>query len=619
MTFLSAASFFWLIPVLGTIIVLYLMKMRRLDMRVPATFLWPQMTSDVRANAPFQKLRFSILLLLQLLAAALLIFALTGPMRKVHGLAGSATVIVLDNSASMAATDVSPSRFGEAVRRVSNLIGGMRPGDRLALIDAGASMRIVFPLTSDKAQMQRAIAGLSPSDAPTDIGEGLRLAAALVAGRTKGRILVLSDGCFAPVTDFAPGKAELQYEQIGTSYKNAAITAFNSSLTPAGVLQCFASIRNFDSSPLPVTVTFKIDGQVANARVMTIPAGQAMAATVDAPRGASKADVEISTPGDILASDNHATLFLKSAGTVRTLLVSNGNLFLERALSLNPAIKLALAASLPEGERFGTPGASGYDLVVFDNIPPTPVKSSAIWSFGYPGSQLGVADNGIAAHPSVVDWSRDDPVTQYGDFRGMQIDRAHIVRTLPGAGARAVVTGSGGPLVVTSHAAGRRTIYTAFNILDSDFPLRVSFPVFITNGIDWLTSNEQRESGAGSGIMAAPGRPFTVAVPEGSATLVRPDGGHERVAAPSGIATIRNLDKVGVYRLTGSNTKVAIAVNILDEQSSDIRPRPTLNLSGARVAGTKSQSISLAEIWRPILLGVLVVMSLEWWVFVRRS
>jgi len=619
MSYLTSAALWWLLPVLGTIIVLYLMKMRRQDMRVPATFLWPKLTSDVRANAPMQRLRLSLLLILQLLAASLIVIALAGPLHRVRGLAGSATIVVLDNSASMSATDVSPTRFGAAIRRVDALIAGMSGADRLALIDVGASTRIVFGLTSDKPQMTRAMRSLAPCDAAGNMSEALRLASALAMNRPKARIVVLSDGNFPTVTDFSLGRAELVYESIGTSQKNVAITALDSSLSPTGQVQCFTSVHNFDSGPMPVTLTFKVDGNIADAQQFTIPAGQSVARTFNASHGAHKAQVRISAPGDILAADDQATIYLQGSGSVRTLLISNGNLFIERALSLNPAVRLEMAGSVPEDERLGSPGAGAYDLVVFDNIAPVPVKAAAVWSLGVPGQQFGVADAGMISHPNVLDWSHDDPVMRYADFRSLVIDHAHVVRSLRGAPIKILATSSGGALIVSGRTAGRRTLYTAWNILDSDFPLRVSFPVFVANAVAWLTQDNQRASGAAIGLMVHPGKPFAITTPGGSATLVRPDDSKSALDASTGLSIVRGIDQVGEYRIVGPETNANVAVNLLDEEASDVRPRATLNLASVTVAANKSPGGSLSEIWRPLILVVLCILAAEWWVFVRRS
>src|SRR5437660_901154 len=114
----------WLIPLGGAIIVLYLLRMRRRDLRVPASFLWPERTDEVRANALIPRLRFSWLLVLQLLALALVVFAVAKPQTKQQGLAGEVTVLVVDASASMGATDINPTRFDEARRLVVGAIKG---------------------------------------------------------------------------------------------------------------------------------------------------------------------------------------------------------------------------------------------------------------------------------------------------------------------------------------------------------------------------------------------------------------------------------------------------------------------------------------------------------------
>ena len=52
---------------LPAVIAMYLLKLRRDEAVVPSTLLWTRLVADVEANAPWQKLRRSLLLLLQLL------------------------------------------------------------------------------------------------------------------------------------------------------------------------------------------------------------------------------------------------------------------------------------------------------------------------------------------------------------------------------------------------------------------------------------------------------------------------------------------------------------------------------------------------------------------------
>ena len=72
MRFLSASAFWWLL--LGAIIIFfYLLKLKRKRRVVPSVFLWQRALAEVEANAPFKRLRRSLLLLLQLVALAALV------------------------------------------------------------------------------------------------------------------------------------------------------------------------------------------------------------------------------------------------------------------------------------------------------------------------------------------------------------------------------------------------------------------------------------------------------------------------------------------------------------------------------------------------------------------
>ncbi len=617
MTFQSATSLWWLAPLFGAIIVLYLLKMRRRDVRVPATFLWPKLTADVRANAPFQRLRPSVLLFLQLLIVALLVFGLANPLRKARGLHGKATVVVLDASASMAATDASPSRFEEARRRVAGIVETMGTGDQMALVEAGPVTRVVFPLSNDRGRMLTEVRKLRPTDAPNAMGEALRLAAALVGQRPEGRIVVLSDGTFAPVSNFSAGRAELVFERIGTGTRNLGVTAFDAATAPGGTMQLYTGIRNYENAPRKATVTVLLDGVAADAREITVPARQTFGHTLEIPATARRAEVRLAAAGDILEADNRAALFLHGAGTVRTLLVTPGNLFLERALALDPSVRLDKAAAVPEHEKSSSRGEGSYDLVIFDGTPVERVKANSVWSLGEASPEVGVDDLGEAARPTVVPGRRAHPVLRYVDLEGTLIEKGRKVRARPEG--RVLVSGSDGPLVVASERGAHRALYVAFKALDSDFPLRVSFPIFVGNAVRWLTG-EGRAAGEGGGMNVRAGQAFSVAA-TGSAkalTLKRPDGAKETLDASTGLAVVRSADRVGDYTISGPKTRTAVAVNLLSEEESDVVPRATLDLAGKEVTA-KGDAAVLAETWRPLLLLALLVLSVEWWVFARRS
>jgi Ca-activated chloride channel family protein len=617
MLFQAASALWWLLPLVGAVLLLYLLKMRRRDVRVPATFLWPKLTSDVRANTPLQRLRISLLLLLQVLVLALLVMGLADPLRKAPGLHGKATVIVLDASASMMATDVKPSRFEAARRRIASVIATMSATDRLALIEAGPITRVLFPLSNDKGKMMAALRRLHPTDAPNDLGEALRLAAALVGQREAGRIVVFSDGASPPVHNFSPGKAEVIYESFGNSARNMAITAFEAADTPQGI-QLFVGIRNYHQSRWKATLSFYVDAHVVDARHIEVPPRQTIGQTLQVSPSARRADVHLAAEGDLLQADNHASLFLQGAGTIRVLLVTAGNLFLERACALEPSVRLDRATALPDYERAGTPGEGRYELIVFDGVAPQPVKAPAVWSFGGISAELPVVDEGKGlSRPHVVHWEREHPLLRYtGEWDALLIEKGRKVRAKPEG--RVLMTGAEGPLMVASERGGRRMLYVAWNLLDSDLPLRVSFPILVSNAISWLTDERKAEGG---GLTVRAGQPFSVTSPEGNAhtfILEKPNGERMALDASSGVAVVRTADVVGDYTLLGSKWRMEVAVNLLNEAESDITPRSTLDLSGHAVTA-RGSAIVLAQMWRSLVVIALCLLAVEWWVFVRRS
>src|SRR5262245_48968835 len=133
MAFLTPLALISALIVGPIIVAMYLLKLRREERRVSSTFLWKRVVRDVEANAPWQKLRRNILLLLQLLLLLLLALALARPFFRTTGIAGRNLIVIVDRSASMAATDVQPSRLDAAKQQAVRLIDQLPDGGRATI------------------------------------------------------------------------------------------------------------------------------------------------------------------------------------------------------------------------------------------------------------------------------------------------------------------------------------------------------------------------------------------------------------------------------------------------------------------------------------------------------
>jgi hypothetical protein len=592
MSFQSPAVL-WLFAPLGVaILALYLLRMRRQDVKIPASFLWPNQTEEVRANSLFQRLRFNWLLVLQLLIAALVCVALARPQFKQKGMLGTTTVIVLDASASMRATDVSPNRFENAKQMATEAIANAGVGDQIAILTAANTPQVASPLSNDSQAHRSALAQLKPTDTEGDMGEALRLAAALISGIDGARILVLSDGCFTKISEFSPGKAAVVYKKIGTRQENLAIQSLGATKSPKGT-EVYCGIKNFGLNEAQTEVAIYADNKLIHAQKLKVPSLNSAGIRCLAPAGTMILRAE-SSASDLLDADNRLTTAVTPTASLRVLLVSRADPFLERALLLDPRVSLDTSKELPLGEGKGKP--SQYDLIVFDGIQAVPVESRGVLSFG--------SGKGRIQTPQ-ADEVTSHPITSGIGLENLFIDSAKQLE-LPSE-ATVLASSNNQPLLAIAEAPQRR-VWVGFEPMNSDFPLQVGFPIFIANVLDFVGA------GAQSGeIVTQTGRSMTYRTTQ-ALKLESPNRPSINLEPTDGLVTVSGLPDAGEYKLGDQR----LTVNLRSETESDIAPKTDISFGQATVKATQTP-YRLADFWRMLALLALAVLTFEWWFYARKS
>lgn len=597
MSFANLGSLLWLLPLAGIIIALYLLKMRRKDMRVPATFLWPPLIYEIRANALFQKLKFSWLLFLQLLAILLIVVGLAEPQMRRRGLGGAVTVVVLDSSASMSATDESPSRFDKATGALNSIIEQVKAGDKLALVEAGPTPKVIFPLSSDIGKMRRALQSVKATDSEGDVGEALRLAATITAKKEGARIILLSDGVFPEIENFNTESATVIFEKIGSSARNAAISALGVAESSRGP-QLYCGVKNYGLDPAKGTLTLFADGKSFDSVSYDVRPNQIFGHSRPVPVGAKVIEARIASR-DILQADDYAVALASPGAAIKVLLVSKGNIFLERALALDPRVILDKAAIVPS--------VGSWDVVVFDGVREEPVGASAVLNFGSAGQTSIVSKQGSLAKPG-VGAVEPGPLLAAVGFDGTYVDEAESV--VPRSDGKVQATFSDGkPAVVTSNTRGKRAVYVAFEPLKTDFPLQVGFPIFVANALEFLVPKAEQNNE----LAITAGRTISLTAGSESIALSGPTGKFD-IRPTAGRYVIREATSVGEYKLG----KRRMFASLRSDIESNVGPRDQVLLGGKKV-DSSGTIMRLAGFWRPILLIALLVLAFEWWLFMRRS
>ena len=177
------------------IIVLYMLKLRRRDVLVSSTLLWQRLLRDREANAPWQRLRRNLLLLLQLLILALVTLALARPFVTVPTVVSGSVVILLDASASMQATDVESgaTRFEAARRAALDIVANLGAGDEATIVAVGPQPEVLAS-GSERGELRRALEEAAPTDGPADWEAAFALAGASLTGARDARAVIISDG-----------------------------------------------------------------------------------------------------------------------------------------------------------------------------------------------------------------------------------------------------------------------------------------------------------------------------------------------------------------------------------------------------------------------------------------
>jgi Ca-activated chloride channel family protein len=660
------------------VVAMYLLKLRRDERVVPSTLLWTRLVADVEANAPWQKLRRSLLLLLQLLLVAILALLAARPfMERPAGLARD-VVLILDTSASMAATDVAPNRLEAAKAAALEALRDLPTGGKVSVVTADRTARIVVNETTDLGRVRQALESIEPSSASGDLGDALELAGKLAARSGDAQILVGTDGALA-TPPAATVDDPIRVLPVGRSRKNQAIVALAVRTAPSAVTRSvFVSVANLDLEGSRRRLELWGDGGLLEVRdLMLDPQARSDVVIDDIPREVGTLELRlvgpdpaVVTPPDDLATDDRAWAIVPAEIPREILVVGPGNPYLETALSFLPNVRLFGMTHDRYPADAVRPDGTAWDLIIFegalpDDLPNTPILAIA----PNETSDLGQV-TGTLEQPGIGALSPDEPILRYVDLSTTHIFAASRL-ALPDWARNVIPSSTGAPLLYVGNRAGLPTAVLAIELQNSDLPLQVAFPILLANLTGELLGGSAPPTEA-----VQPGTPVSLTIPPGASgiTVERPDGSVVELVPGTGLATavtFAGTDLPGVYVVTpqvapstspgpsasGSPTTpspsapptaaasgpatstqpaavdplapVRFAVALFDVDESTIAPGAGATIealgsaqepgaSGAPVAGTATpRPAARDELWVPIVLVVLLVLSIEWAVYHR--
>ena len=650
------------------LLVLYFLKLRRREVAVSSTFLWRKAIQDLQVNAPFQRLRRNLLLLLQLLLLILLILSLSRPVTNVRSPAGQVNVILIDRSASMGARDVEgKTRLEEAKRRAKELVDSMGRGATAAVIAFDDTAETVQTFTSDAVALRQAIDRVAQTDRRSRAKLAFQLADAqmnfnpdqLRAAEKQSDVYLFSDGRVLDGADVTL-RGKLHFEKVGSdTAPNVAVVALSAKRNyerPTEV-QVFARLANYGPEPVEAPVQLTQDGQVVEVggqrtqKVFLLPErwdkdrrdayerekgrGQQDGVTfnLDVTNSAVLAIEQLRKDGDALAADDAARVVVPPPRSLTVLLVTDGNYFLEKAIT-NLGLKNPDVMHPQVYEGLAPDKRDKYDVYIFDRYNPAKLPPAGNFIYFLDGRRAALPDSlkvkvardekgqTIALEDvGVLDWKRDHPILKDISLAKLYVAEAAKLNVPPEA--EVLLDGLKGPLIVLSRGGKTTNLIVAFDVLQSTWPLKVSFPIFLHSALQYLAVGSDMDVRQSFEPGATP------VIPRGNLQqlgetkkimLVGPEGRQQLTVPEAGDFALPALNRVGLYETDPPVPQFEkMAVNLLDANESNLLPADhapgDINAPVEQVSASKSR---IELWWWLVACGALPLLMVEWFVYTRR-
>jgi hypothetical protein len=626
----------WAFAGVPVIVLLYFLRLKRRTLPVSTLMFWQRVQKESGRSAFFRKFRHLFSLLLHLLIFLLLLAALARPVFERGIRENSATVLILDTRARMQALEPGGrTRFAAALHLARDYARQAGNGRNIALLTLGAAPAVAVPFTDDEKRLLGALAQISPTDATGDISAAVTLADSMLAAR-KGdhRIVLLTADASGALQKTA---SELIAHTLGTPRDNVAITRFATRAIPSNpeTSELLLETQNFGRSAVRTDVELAFDGRTLEVKPLALAPGERrldVFTSVPRPiRGARGWLVAKLSATDALPLDNIAYATLPAARLHRVLLVSRGNTFLEKLLSVDSSLKFQFVAP----ESYEPTMSEKFEAVIFDDtIPPSFDINTTRGNFLFLKTTPFATKDAPLEQPVITDVDATHPATRLASLQNITILRAQTL-ALPAPPAKldgwtfsAPLRSAGHPLLITGERAVEKThqriAALAFDVLDSDLPLRVAFPLLIHGMLDWLSGEHADPS-------QAPAAGEALALPSGTTVapmpLTAPPDPRAAQAQPSITGFFQPL-RNGFYEIGNAESKRWLAVNTFSAAESDLRggEKPGADAKSTSITTVPAPAFpaSLAALhgwlpWQWLALAAFALLVAEWTLFHRRK
>ncbi len=601
-----------LLAIVPLLILLYFLKLKRPQVSVSSTLLWQKVVEDMRVNSPFQRLRRSILMLIQLLALLALIFAVCRPVVKATNRSDKSLIICIDNSASMQTIDdQGRSRLDLALESASVLVDKIGRKEAAMVIVFNSRARILSRFTNNKRALHHALSLIKPTERPTDVLPALELAKSVAPARANPHVLLLSDGDFHTPPDLEL-PMPVSYEKIGSPADNLAITGLDvrRSIHDRNLVEMFVAVQNFSDKEMSGNMAVRLDGKTLDSKYLKVAARETISQIFEATllKGGT-VELELDTK-DALAVDNKAWQIVGAPVHRRVLVVGTRTFFITRVLNASPGTQSDVIAPDDYTDEQG----ARYHTVIWNQVAQPEIAQAHNLYLGCAPELPDLVLGERIPSPPVLDWDSTHPANRFLDYQNLVISETTRL-TLP---PRSVIllNSTESPLIGLTQVDGSGICIVGFDPVKSNWPLIVSFPLFLNNILN--TFSDLRAQLLQTNIKV--GDPISTPANRHAPVILTPNGRTVKMKQyAGGDFSYSDVNACGIYTINPEKPDAyQVSVNLFDPEESNLNIVDAPVIDDKEVVSASSLHHVNQEYWRYLVLAAAIFLLLEWLVYHKR-
>ena len=584
----------FLLITIPLLILLYILKKKYREEVIPSTLLWNEVYKNTRANTPWEKLRKNIMLLLQIIILLLLIFSLMRPFLNFGGKTYKNIILVIDNTASMAAEYGDGTRLEEAKKLAKEVLSSTKDDTNTYIISFDGNSNLLQNGDFNKEISNEIISSISQSYNTGEINEIISFVKAIGEGiEEEYEVIAITD------KDFSLGDVNGKVVSLANSGVNASIDNISHKFLEDKV-RVIATITNRGSGEYSGDFSIYDGEELITVEALELNEGENKTLTFDLSSIKSETLRGELSRKDMILEDNTYNHVIGKKKVNKVLIVTEENLFLEKAFS-----------SIQNTEVYKTNSASNltsadsYDLYVFDGITPDIIPSKGSILFINPSSNefFNVISGGEGGEAKAV----IGEVSKYLEDTTFTAAKYNSIE-IPYYG-RGFLNIDEDFIGFKGEVDGRKIAALSFDLHNSDFPLKKEFPILMYElGENLISSGMVYKNNfkAGERIIAK-GLSLDAAI-----TVAYPNGDTLEISSGD---EIREDNSLGIYKLNSLEEKEMFSVNFPSEKEGNTSIN---NISESEnIANVKSDLKRGLNISPLLIILAISVVAFEWIMYKR--